>query len=411
MKAKLRLLVVVVCCLSGCSNKPESFEDRLQEVLDEGIKEFNVRGVSAAIIFEGDSIWTGVSGVSHDTVVMKSDMLFAIGSVTKNVMAALALKLAEHHILSLEDPLSKWLPPYNHVDGNITILQLLNHTSGLYMYWDNDDLWEALKADRSRVWTPEEVLTYIGKPKFSPGEGWGYSNTNYLLLAMIIIRATESSLSSDLQQYFWEPLGIKNAYFSLEDTIPENQAHIFGDDLHFGDAATDVTFLPRASHESITHGSSGLFLTAKDLARWCYMLYDWEVLEQQSLDQMLQFEEFDPFANMNAYGLGVQVFTKAFSSGKYAIGHGGANIGTGTYMVYLPEYRVSIVVMVNAFPSESITVITKGLIRTVLKEQNAIGIIPYINFFPTGVLIIALFVMVFSALAFHIRKRRKMDQK
>ena len=70
-----------------------------------------------------------------------------------------------------------------------------------------------------------------------------------------------------------------------------------------------------------------------------------------------------------------RLFPKTFFSGKKAVGHGGGNIGTTTYMVYLPEYHVSIVVMVNAFPSKSVRVLTKRLIRIVLKEQKAISLI------------------------------------
>ena len=76
------------------------------------------------------------------------------------------------------------------------------------------------------------------------------------------------------------------------------------------------------------------------------------------------------------------VYTLSFSSGKQAIGHGGGNIGTTAYMVYFPEYHVSIVVMINAFSNTGANVITKGLIRIVLRELQAIGLIPYFDFFP-----------------------------
>jgi D-alanyl-D-alanine carboxypeptidase len=112
-------------------------------------------------------------------------MLFGTGSITKNFVAALTMKLAEEKILTLDDPLSDWLPAYPYIDGRITIRQLLNHTSGHYMFWDNDSLWDELNKDRTIIWTPEEILAYIREPYFVPGEGWHYSNTNYLLMAMI----------------------------------------------------------------------------------------------------------------------------------------------------------------------------------------------------------------------------------
>lgn len=75
-----------------------------------------------------------VSGISHDTVSISPDMLFAEGSITKTFVAARALQLVEEGAPSLEEQLSKWPPAYPHVDGSITLRQLLNHTSGIYMF-------------------------------------------------------------------------------------------------------------------------------------------------------------------------------------------------------------------------------------------------------------------------------------
>ena len=413
MKSKPILFISFICLLSTSSACWAKFaiENRMQKVLDKGISKYNVRGASAAVIFPDEKIWTGVSGVSHDTVTIKPDMLFAIGSITKNVVATLTLKLVEENILSLEDPLSKWLPSYTHVDSMITIRQLLNHTSGLYMFWDNQQIWDDLKKDRTKSWSPEDVLSYIKEPYFAAGNGWRYSNTNYLLLAMIIERATDSNLSTEFRKRFWHPLGIDDAYLSQQEKIPDNQAHVYGDNFNFGESEIDLTFLPRASHESITFGSAGLFTTAEDLARWCHALFEGKILQPQSMDEMLQFVKFKPVANMRAYGLGVQVYTKSFAHGKEAIGHGGGNIGTTTYMVYLPDYHVSLVVMINAFPNKASDVITKGLIRIILKDQRALGLFPYFNFFPTGLMLIcfSISIIMITISVFRIRIKKKLS--
>ena len=400
--------VLITLAMSSCrENIP--IEDRMQMTLNEEIDDFDIHGVSATVIFPDKKIWNGVSGYSYDTVSVKPEMLFAIGSVTKNFVAALALRLAEENILSLEDPLSKWLPNFPYIDNKITIRQLLNHTSGLYMFWDNQQIWDDLKKDRSKKWSPEEVLNYIKGPYFPPGKGWRYSNTNFLLMAMIIKKATASSLSENFRKYFWQPLGISNAFLSLEDEIPQNKlVHVYGDNFNFDDSNKDVTFLPRISHESITYGSSGIFITAHDLALWCHTLFEGGVLREHSMKEMLNFIEFSPIANMRAYGLGVQLYAGSFSSGKEAIGHGGGNIGTTTYMVYLPEHHVSIVVMVNAFPNQGADVITKSLIRIVLREMNAIGLIPYFDFFPTGFIIICTFISLITLIIFRKRIFKKL---
>ena len=135
-----------ILILINCEdNRP--VEEQMQYVLNRGIKEYGIHGVSATVIFPDKHIWTAVNGFSHDTVTIKPDMVFAIGSITKNIMAALTLKLAEENYLSLEDPISKWLPAYAHVENKIIIRQLLNHTSGIYNFWDNEKIWDELKKN------------------------------------------------------------------------------------------------------------------------------------------------------------------------------------------------------------------------------------------------------------------------
>lgn len=338
------------------SRSDASLAEQLQNALDKHLKRYKVKGASAAIILPGGEMVIGVSGVSHDTVAMKPDMLFAIGSITKNVVAALTFKLAEEGMLSLDDSLFKWLPRYPKVDSTITIRQLLQHTSGLYMFWDNQKIWDDLKKYRNRAFTPEEVLTYLREPYFPPGKSWHYSNTNYLLLAMIITKATGSSLAVEFRKRFWQPLGIENACLSMEERIPDNLAHVWGDNFENDGSFRDITFLPRTSHETIAYGSSGLFMTAGDLAFWCQALFTGKVLKQSSLAQMLSF-------NQEGYGLGVHLFSKRITNGVKAYGHGGGNIGTSAYMAYLPDFETTIVVMINAFHGKCLDRILEDLIE------------------------------------------------
>jgi len=401
------LFLVIISSLSCSGDKKVPLEQKLQNVLDNGIKKYDVKGVSAAIIFSEDKKWTGTSGISHDTVTIKPDMLFAIGSITKNFVATLTLKLAEKGILSLDDPLSKWLPEYPHVNSEITIRQLLNHTSGIYMFWSNQKIWDDLIKDRTKIWTPDEVLTYIKEPYFEPKEGFRYSNTNYLLLAMIITEATGSTLSSEFNEYFWKPLNIKSACLSIEESIPDNQAHVFGDNFNNDGSNLDLTFLPRESHESITYGSAGIFMTAEDLALWCHYLFEGQILNQQSMDEMLQFVSFKPSGNMTGYGLGVQKFPKKYSNGEKAFGHSGANIGTSAYMVYLPKHHLSVVVMINNMNHQCTEYILKKLINISLKELNAYSIIPRFDLFPYGFVIIAAAAYWLVFIIIRIRRKRK----
>jgi len=357
--------------LFSCSSNPQdSLSNQLQNVLDSEINRHKVKGVSASIVFPDSSIWNGVSGISHDTVSIKPDMLFAIGSITKNFVASLTLKLAEEGKLSINDPVSKWLPPYNFVDSTIIIRQLLNHTSGIYMFWSNQQIWDDLKKDRTRVWRPDEVLSYIKEPYFSPGKGFRYSNTNYLLLAMIIEKISGSTLSSEFKKYFWQPLNIKNAYLSIQEDIPNNRAHVFGDNFNDDGSNNDLTFLPRESHESITFGSAGLFMTSRDLAYWCQALFEGKILSEQSISEMLKFVPTGSGGNMDGYGLGVQRYRKQVTNGQIAYGHSGANIGTSAYLLYLPDYHISIAILINDMNHDCTETIARNIVHILVKNMK-----------------------------------------
>jgi D-alanyl-D-alanine carboxypeptidase len=273
------------------------------------------------------------------------------------------------------------------------------------MFFSNQKIWDDLKKDRTKVWTPEEVLSYIKEPYFAPGEGYRYSNTNYLLLAMIIEKVTGSKLSTEFKERFWRPLGITNAYLSIQEEIPENQAHVFGDNFNNDGSWQDLTFLPRASHDSIIFGSGGLFMTAEDLARWCHALFEGEVVSQQSMEKMLQFVDHGFLLKKQGYGLGVQRFKRRMGSGETAIGHSGANIGTSAYMVHLPEHHLSIAVMVNSFGHGHATDITTDLITCLLTDFGVLGILPYIDpFLWKGFLVSATIFLIVNIV---IRRRKK----
>jgi len=364
LPAAFSLAVLSVFC--ACAHDDRPLEARLTEAITDGLQAHNVKGASVAVVLPDDSLRCYVCGLSHDSVRVSPEMLVAIGSITKNVVASLVFQLAEEGLLSLDDSLGRWLPPYPKVDGSITIRQLLAHTSGLYMFWENQQLWDDLIAYRDSAFAPETVLAYLGDPYFAPGKGFRYSNTNYLLLAMIVTRATHSTLSAEMRGRFWDVLGLENTYLSMEEEIPPQLLHVWGDNFEKGTPIRDITYLPRTSHETITYGSSGIFTTPGELARWAHALFGGKVLKAPSLAAMMDIDGDD-------YGLGVHTFRKSLTGGRRAVGHGGGNIGMMTYMVHWPDLRVSLVVTINAFNGDCLNQITEDVADILLDHVARAG--------------------------------------
>jgi D-alanyl-D-alanine carboxypeptidase len=171
-----QIISIIAVTMISCSTDPEvSIEQEFQNALDNELRNYNGKGATAAVVFPGREMWVGASGISHEGTPISKDMVFCIASVTKAFTATLILQLMEEGKLSLSDSLKKWLPDFQNIDKNITIKQLLNHTSGIYNYSMNPEYNTKLNADLSKLWTPEETITtFVLNPYCAPGDGYNY---------------------------------------------------------------------------------------------------------------------------------------------------------------------------------------------------------------------------------------------
>ena len=147
---------------------------------------------------------------------MRVDHAFRVGSITKTFVATVVLQLAAEGTLGLDDALERWLPGLVANGQAITLRQLLNHTSGIYNYTDDQALNRTLIRNPRRVLTPVELVAVATKhgPNFDPGKRWSYSNTGYILLGLVIEKATATSLEQELRERIFEPLALTRTTLS-----------------------------------------------------------------------------------------------------------------------------------------------------------------------------------------------------
>jgi D-alanyl-D-alanine carboxypeptidase len=354
------MIVAPFLCLSCSNESPPTFpgptlEEQLQKALDDGISNYDGKGVSAAVILPGQEIWLGTSGISHGVKSITADMLFSAGSITKTFTAATIMQLAEENKLSLDDSLSKWIPNYTNIDSAITIKQLLNHTSGLYDIAENSQLFEAIFSDQNRIWTCEEILSeYVLEPYFPKGTDWRYSNTGYIILRSIIKQVSTLQISSEYRSRFLIPLNLTRTFLAPEETLPTPIAHGWHD---FNGSYEE---LPENSMASFYRaGGGGIFTTAKNLAKWANSLFhEQTAVSPQILDQMIDF--YSPIPNqqlLSGYGLGVEKFNLELFNGLEIWGHGGDPVGYAAGCFYIPQYGVSIGIMDNTAGGETMDAI------------------------------------------------------
>jgi D-alanyl-D-alanine carboxypeptidase len=367
-------ILVLVLLLTACGTpaaKPPTnpselpIAQKLQDALDNGLKQYGGMGISAAVIVPGYETWVGVSGVSHGTTPITPDTLFSAGSINKMYTAVTILQLAEEGELSLDDPISKWLPAYPQVDSSITIRQLLNHTGGIFDMVRHPDYWAAMSTDPDKVWRPEEIIeNFLLEPYFPKGTGWHYSTPGYILLRMIIQEITGSEVSAVYRDRLFTPLGLEHTYVAGLEELPENTAHGWFD--LDGDGAYDD--LP--SFTSFDTGIGGaVYATPEDLALWSHALFsERRLLKDETFQQMLTFHSPTPDEPLLVgYGLGVVKFNPEIFNGLEILGHSGNAPGYAAACFYLPDYDVSLSVMVNTHAGEAMPTIN-DLLGILVKE-------------------------------------------
>ncbi len=306
--------------------------------------EFDVVGLSVAIALPDDSIWTGAVGNNAATTPMTSDLLMGIGSATKIYTACTLLLMSEEGLLSLEDSIYKYLPAIPNVDSTITIRQLMQHTSGVYNFTDHPTYPSTLIAHSSETWRPDDVFAaFVEAPYFSPGTAWTYSNTNYLLLGLILEKIKGKSIVELFHYYIFDPLDLHDTYFPIEESIPSNLAHpwssFFGTSLDLFELGISIDF---ACSTAWTGGA--IISTAKDLVRFSQAVYEGNLLSEASKAAMNDYLVVpDTFIGYD-YGLGSMRHTLA--DGTVLVGHSG-NKTYRSFVNYSEADEVSLAFLCN----------------------------------------------------------------
>ena len=324
----------------------------LQRALEAARKSMVIPGIEATVILADGRTWTGVAGdaVAATHAKVTPETPFAIASVTKTFTAALILRLAEQGRLTIDDRLARWLPNYPNA-ARITLRMLLQHTSGLADFFQNPKFDAALNRAKGRAWTPDEVLPFVAKPAFAPGKGWGYSNTNYVLLGLVAERAGGAPWADQVRDDFFVPLGLASTYVQGVGTPNVPPAHAnqmfigYGGKILPRDLSDGSTIAPFTAVATAAYSAGSIASTTKDLARWARALYGGDVLTPASLAEMLTFDpNIERYAAL-AYGLGV---SRVKLDGRFvAVGHTGALAGTRASIRWLPKQRVSVAVVFN----------------------------------------------------------------
>jgi D-alanyl-D-alanine carboxypeptidase len=366
MRKTILFFLVSFLTTSVISSQAKSVANRttlqtaLQHKLDEWHKAGNFPGATLGVVLaSGESFGLAVGFSDRDLKTpMKPDSRMLAGSVGKTFAAATALQLIKEGKIRLDDRIEKYLggePWFARLPNakEITVRQLLNHTSGLVRYEFKDQFTKDLTAKPEKTWKPAELVAYLldEKPPFEAGKGWDYSDTNYIVLGMIIEKVTGRKFYDEANRRLLKPLKLTN-------TIPQDGPRLkgvvqgyAGPNNPFGGSDAMIQAGKFAINPQFEWTGGGYASTAQDLARWARMIYEGKAFSPDLLPQVLDGVAAPMLGRESKYGLGV-IIRKTSAGTSY--GHSGFFPGYMTDMMYFPEQKAAVAVQVNTSVGRSL---------------------------------------------------------
>lgn len=323
------VLVVVSLAAPAHAASRSDLSARVQQALD-GVVEAGSPG-AIALVREGGrtmQLSSGHSNLSPERP-MRADLRARIGGVTKSFTATVVLQLVGEGRLAFDDTVEQWLPGVISNGEAISVRQLLNHTSGVYDYVnDPRTLAPYLAGDLTRIFDPLDGVRYAAEhgPQFAPGTALLYSNTNYLLLAMIAETITGRSIGTLLRNRIFAPLGLGHTTYPTSSQILGPHVHGY---LVEEQPPMDVT----AFSPTVSAASGAILSNADDLARFYRALLRGRLVTPRLLHQMQTIDPVAtggiPDAGILGGGWGLGLLREDFPCGP-AWGHDSESLG---YMI------------------------------------------------------------------------------
>ena len=332
-------------------------QDAFRAALDSMRDRYGFPGATAAYVWTdglSGGAATGFADVEAERPMTPTSRMLA-ASIGKSFVAATAAALAHEGTLDLDIPIKCWLGDRSWFErlpnhNQITLRHLLTHRSGLPDHVHLNAFVEAVSSrwqEPDNPFPPDTLVQFVlGHPAlFSPGDGWAYSDTGYILAGLIIEEVTGRDYYDLVQERFLTPLGLRHTSPSNSRTLPGLAAGYAADNPFGWPTKSTVAEATLAWHPGIEWTGGGLVSTSEDLAQWGAALFAGKALPEAALNQMMTAAPVDPDQPNVRYGTGVAVYRTGPFGPVY--GHGGWIPGYVSSLRYYADYGVAIAFQIN----------------------------------------------------------------
>jgi CubicO group peptidase (beta-lactamase class C family) len=305
-------------------------------------------GCAALVAINGQIVYKKAFGMANLelNIPMQPDMVFRIGSITKQFTAIAILQLMEQGKLSLQDEITKFIPDYPTQAYKITIENLLTHTSGIKSYTSVPEIMKYIKDD----FTPGEVIDkFKNLPmEFAPGTKWNYNNSGFFLLGYIIEKVSGMKYQDYVEQNLLKPAGMTNSLYGSDRKIIKNRAYPYQRD---GENTVNADYMSML----LPYSAGSIMSTVEDLYKWNRAVISEKFVKKETLDKA--WTEFKLSDGKGAhYGYG---WFLSQVQGSLSIEHGGGINGYLTNGIYLPKEDIFVAVFSNSTAKSPEAVSTK----------------------------------------------------
>jgi D-alanyl-D-alanine carboxypeptidase len=321
---------------AGKGPMPKEQVAALQREVDRWVSTGLLPGVTAAVVTPAGT-WAGAAGVDGAGAQLRPDSGIALASISKTFTAAEVMLLAEWGKIDLDAPASRYVARPQVANG-ATVRQLLAQRASVPD--PGEGPYDDVLIHLDRRWTPDQFLTAVPKATERPNTRFHYDNTNYVLLGLVVEKASGVEVSAAVTNDLWRPLGLGRLAWQDQQRLAPPLARPGADPLVPGGIPASP-YLPFRSAASALGPAGGVAGDAAAVATWGYALYGAQLLREGSVEQMTDFADGD------GYGLG----TRDFTAGGYArwnidaVGHDGVTVGYRSVMAVFESQRVSVAIL------------------------------------------------------------------
>jgi len=337
---KIVILLLVGFLFIRCH--AQSVEQKIDELLTAYSSQNKLNG-SVLVAQKGKIIYQKGFGYRNAEQKIPNDInsIFQIGSITKQITAAVIMQLQQEGKLSVTDKLSKYFAGFTNGD-KITIENLLTHTSGIHNYTDDTVV---MKSDLAKHYTQQEMLKLFAgySPDFEPGTEWRYSNSGYSILGYIIEKVEKKPYEKVVRQRIFQPLSMTNSGFDFTNLSGPNKTK--------GYFTLNPNPTPAPIMDStIAYSAGAIYTTVGDLYKWERAISTNKLLKPESWKTI-----FTPYKNKYGYGWGIDSMY-----GKMLTTHSGGIPGYSSNILRFPQDEIVVIVFDNS-SSNAVTVISKNV--------------------------------------------------